>query len=216
MNWEGWWSRACRWSTASRGRSPVRSCGSRAARRELLRPPSGVRPTATTTATPADCGGLRRAAAPKAPRSQTPTNGSELRKQSLKTGATSSPSRLASRPLPYPRPYALVCPASGTPGSDGACVVAGVSSHASQRHSEPSSWTGAQPNQIVVPKARRFQGLGGAPGSGRERCLPDPPRHPIRRSAVQALQPNVTGRRSHRRVPKLQAKWSPLPPSREE
>jgi hypothetical protein len=45
-------------------------------------------PTAAATATRADRGGRRRAATPRAPRSQTPTNGAELRNQSLKTGAS--------------------------------------------------------------------------------------------------------------------------------
>jgi hypothetical protein len=45
-------------------------------------------PTAAATATRADRGGRRRAATPMVPRSQTPTNGAELRKQSLKTGAS--------------------------------------------------------------------------------------------------------------------------------
>jgi hypothetical protein len=57
------------------GGAPVR-----AARPLLLLP--------TATATRVDCGGSRRVAAPEAPTSKTPANGSELRKQSLKTGAT--------------------------------------------------------------------------------------------------------------------------------
>src|SRR5215204_845112 len=49
---------------------------------------SGYGLTAAATATRADRGGLRRAGTPRAPRSQTPTSDPELRKQSLKTGAT--------------------------------------------------------------------------------------------------------------------------------
>jgi hypothetical protein len=45
-------------------------------------------PTAAATATRADRGGRRRAATPRAPKSKMSTNGAELRRQSLKTGAT--------------------------------------------------------------------------------------------------------------------------------
>jgi hypothetical protein len=60
-------------------------------------------PTAAPTATPADRGGRRRAATPRAPRSQTPTDGPELRKQSLKTevtGPRGPETGLAVRPFP--------------------------------------------------------------------------------------------------------------------
>jgi hypothetical protein len=50
--------------------------------------PATRRPTATATATRVNGGGRRRAAAPEAPGSKTPANGSELRKQSLKIGVT--------------------------------------------------------------------------------------------------------------------------------
>jgi hypothetical protein len=50
--------------------------------------PATRRPTATATATRVNGGGRRRAAALEAPGSKTPANGSELRKQSLKTGVT--------------------------------------------------------------------------------------------------------------------------------
>jgi DNA-binding Lrp family transcriptional regulator len=45
--------------------------------------PSGIWPTATATATRVDRGGRRRAAASEASRSQTPTNGCELGRQSF-------------------------------------------------------------------------------------------------------------------------------------
>ena len=61
------------------GRGPVLPLGCRPATR---------RPTAIATATRADRGGRRPAAAPEASRSQTPMNGAELRKQSLKTEVT--------------------------------------------------------------------------------------------------------------------------------
>src|SRR5215217_9110871 len=60
-------------------------------------------PTAAPTATPADRGGRRRAGAPEAPRSRTPTNGAELRKPSLKTevtGPRGPKTGLAVRPFP--------------------------------------------------------------------------------------------------------------------
>jgi hypothetical protein len=47
----------------------------------------GRPPTAAATATRADRGGPRRATAREASRSETPTNGAELREQSLKIGA---------------------------------------------------------------------------------------------------------------------------------
>jgi hypothetical protein len=50
-------------------------------------------PTAPATATWRNHAGLRRPSAPEGPRSPTPTNGSELRKQSLKTGASTTPKR---------------------------------------------------------------------------------------------------------------------------
>jgi hypothetical protein len=52
--------------------------------------PVGTRPTAAATATRVNRGGLRRAVAPVVPRSETLTNGAELRKQSLKTGGPTS------------------------------------------------------------------------------------------------------------------------------
>jgi hypothetical protein len=66
------------------GRMPFRDKeqGDLADVRQTVRRP----PTAAATAIRADGCGLRRAAAPMAPRSQTPTNDPELRKQSLKTG----------------------------------------------------------------------------------------------------------------------------------
>src|SRR5215217_5590926 len=60
-------------------------------------------PTAAPTATPADRGGRRRAEAAEASRSKTPTNGAELRKQSLKTevtGPRGPENGLAVRPFP--------------------------------------------------------------------------------------------------------------------
>src|SRR5918995_3761470 len=64
----------------------------------------GSWPTAAATATPADRCGLGRAAAPGAPRSKTPTNGPEPRKQSLKTevtGPRGPETGLALRPFPH-------------------------------------------------------------------------------------------------------------------
>src|ERR671911_1672307 len=64
----------------------------------------GSWPTAAATATPADRCGLGRAAAPRAPRSKTPMNGPEPRKQSLKTevtGPRGPETGLALRPSPH-------------------------------------------------------------------------------------------------------------------
>src|ERR671911_1222639 len=64
----------------------------------------GSWPTAAATATPADRCGLGRAAAPGAPRSKTPMNGPEPRKQSLKTevtGPRGPETGLAVRPSPH-------------------------------------------------------------------------------------------------------------------
>src|SRR5918996_1642232 len=63
----------------------------------------GSWPTAAATPTRADRGGRRRAAAPGAPRSKTPLNGPEPRKQSLKTevtGPRGPETGLALRPSP--------------------------------------------------------------------------------------------------------------------
>src|SRR5215217_782944 len=83
---------------ASPGPSPVRWCTSSAAR-----PPSGIWPTVTATATGADRGGRRRAATLQAPRSQALANSAELGKQSLKLGV----------PDPRGSKTALRCPVSG-------------------------------------------------------------------------------------------------------
>ena len=80
------WSRACRRSTASPGLSPVRWCASSAAQRVRLDHLLVYgRQQQRQRQGPNRCG-LRRAAASRASRSLTPTNGPELRKQSLKTG----------------------------------------------------------------------------------------------------------------------------------
>jgi hypothetical protein len=50
-------------------------------------------PTAAATATPVDHGGSGRPIAPEVSRSQMPTNGAELWKQSLKTGVSTMPKR---------------------------------------------------------------------------------------------------------------------------
>src|SRR4029453_7135948 len=73
---------ACRRWMASPGPSPVRSCTCSAARPTFGRQRQD------------GCGGRRQAAALVAPGSQTPTNGSELRNQSLKAGARTGGSRL--------------------------------------------------------------------------------------------------------------------------
>jgi hypothetical protein len=92
------------------GRMPFRDIeqGDLADVRQTVRRP----PTAAATAIRADGCGLRRAAAPMAPRSQTPANGPELRKQSLKLGG----------PDPRESKTAWRCPASGrgpwAPGRD--------------------------------------------------------------------------------------------------
>src|SRR5215216_211995 len=73
-------------------------------------------PTAAPTATPADRGGRRRAGAPEAPRSRTPTNGAELRKPSLKTevtGPRGPETGLAVRPFPQTKEVTAGRAASG-------------------------------------------------------------------------------------------------------
>jgi len=72
-------------------------------------------PTATATATGTDRCGLRQAAASRAPRPQTPTNDSERRNQSLKTGG---PTRTRTPPVEI-----LVTGAAGAYGGPATLMV---------------------------------------------------------------------------------------------
>jgi hypothetical protein len=96
----------------SRGRAERSTCGDGRQRTALdgrgtveVRQSVDPRPTAISTATRADRGDPRRAAAPEVPRSKTPANGSELGKQSLKIGALlaqpSGAAGLPARPLAH-------------------------------------------------------------------------------------------------------------------
>jgi hypothetical protein len=77
-------------------------------------------PTAAATAIRADGCGLRRAAAPRAPRSQTPANGPELRKQSLKLGVPDPRESKTAWRCPRQRSRPLGADGPGTPNGVGA------------------------------------------------------------------------------------------------
>jgi hypothetical protein len=100
------------------GRMPFRDNeqGDLADVRQTVRRP----PTATATATRADRCGLRRAAAPRAPRSQTPANGPELRKQSLKLGVPDPRESKTAWRCPRQRSRPLGADGPGTPNGVGA------------------------------------------------------------------------------------------------
>jgi hypothetical protein len=108
----------------------------------------GRPPTAAATATPADRGGRRRAARPRVPRSKTPTNGAELRKQSLKisalpvwpSGAVRSPVGLPCSHFAHRR-----CAYSWTPPHTSVVnlQVRRTSADASVRHG--TGWSGSNP-----------------------------------------------------------------------
>src|SRR5215216_7968881 len=91
-------------------------------------------PTAAPTATPADRGGRRRAGAPEAPRSRTPTNGAELRKPSLKTevtGPRGPKTGLAVRPFPQTEEVTAGRAASGGLPTRQVVAEDGLALHAS-------------------------------------------------------------------------------------
>ena len=92
--------------------------------------PATRRPTATATATRVNGGGRRRAAAPEAPGSKTPANGSELRKRSLKIGVTG--------------------PRGLTPLLRGPAATVSI----------PRGGLGAAPGVSVVPAPSAFGGVG--------------------------------------------------------
>ena len=141
----------------------------RGARGPLAR---GPRPTAITTATRAHRGDLRRAGAPEAPRSRTPTNGAEPRKQSLKIGVTGprALTPLLRCPVPadgtgHSRPRRLRRPANQPRGRP---VRASPFTRAGGRRGTPRShFVGWGRGPPIPPAQKPARGLpGGLVGAG--------------------------------------------------